>query len=156
LSAVGKNRQLFYRAKEKLSAKTVKAWTKLIGRSCATVRLHRRNLGRPPHNPVWKPWAKTELELLGKFTDTEVAARTGHPAGSVKMQRCKLGIPCCDSKRRPWLPAEDALLGKLSDQEVSRQTKRTFAAVRTRRIARGLTEPAVGKSIKSVAMGQKS
>lgn len=110
------------------------------------MRFHRHKLGVPPHNPVWKPWTETELALLGKYPDAEVAARTGHPAGSIKMQRCKLGISCCNPKKCAWSSEEDVLLGKLSDREVSRRTQRTFAAVRTRRIARGIREPAAARA----------
>jgi hypothetical protein len=112
------------------------------GRTVAAIRFRRKQiLGRPPCNPVWKPWTAKEKELLGKMTDGEVALRTGHPVRSVKATRCKLGVTCFDPRNRPWLPNEDALLGQVADEEIARRTGHTFAAVRTRRIARGLRDP---------------
>jgi hypothetical protein len=112
------------------------------GRTVAAVRLRRKQIfGRPPCNPVWKPWTPKEKALLGKMPDGEVAQLTGHPVRAAKATRRKLGIPCFNPKNRPWLPEEDALLGRMADEEIARRTGRTFAAVRVRRIARSLKDP---------------
>jgi hypothetical protein len=52
--------------------------------------VRRHQLGLPNKNPLWKSWKEPEVALLGKITDWEVSARTGHSVGSVKHKRLHL------------------------------------------------------------------
>jgi hypothetical protein len=105
--------------------------------------VRRQQLGRPACNPVWKAWTEKDKALLGKFPDTEVAKRTGHPVNSVRNTRWSLSIGYEKPAHRSWTKEEDALLGTLSDREVARKIGRTFGAVRVRRVEFGLKDPSV-------------
>jgi hypothetical protein len=56
-----------------------------------------------------RAWPAEHLALLGKFTDVEVAERTGHSASAVRVKRCKLGIP--NPSGPGWTAEELDLLG---------------------------------------------
>jgi hypothetical protein len=105
-----------------------------LDRSRQSVRHRRTKYGIPIFAARLRPWHPEELRLLGKFTDAEVAARTGHPAGSVKAKRLHLGLP---SPPRPgyrrWTPADDALLGTAMDKDIARRLGCSSNAVKTRR-----------------------
>lgn len=73
-----------------------------LGRTLAATRFRREFLGKPPRNPVWKPWKPYEIKLLGTLSDSEVAKRTGHPAQSARQKQFALGIPLQNPRHRPW------------------------------------------------------
>jgi hypothetical protein len=50
---------------------------RLLRRSYVSVRKKRLHLGVRALPPSRSPWSSAQLQLLGKFTDAEVARRTG-------------------------------------------------------------------------------
>ena len=71
--------------------------------------------------------------MIGKFPDSEVAKRTGHPIKSVRQSRWGLGIAYENPSHRSWTPEEDALLNTMPDHELAKRIHRTVGAIRLRR-----------------------
>jgi len=89
------------------------------------IRTRRNRLGIPPFKPkrAAKVWLLEEIELLGRFSNTEEARRVGCPRHVVRMRRHILKIPLVG--RRPWTPKEERLPAKLSDETLARRLNRT-------------------------------
>jgi hypothetical protein len=76
-------------------------------------------------------WKAHELRLLGKRSDTSVAAKTGRSVDAVRQKRQELGIP--NPQPHEWTPDELALLDKYPDGVVAARTGRTAWAVYLKR-----------------------
>ena len=87
---------------------------------------------------AWQAW---ELELLGKYTDKDVARRTGRTRPSIFHKRHRLRIPTVPSLR-PWTTQELALLGKVPDKEIARRIGRPYKTVHGKRVALGIPNTA--------------
>jgi hypothetical protein len=110
-----------------------------LGRTRLAVAHRRRKYRLPAFEPRLKPWTTQQISLLGKFTDAEVARRTGRAPWLVQAKRRSLGIPVLrDPLHRPWTPAEDALLGTASPRDIARRLGRPLSGVYGRRHKLGL------------------
>jgi hypothetical protein len=110
-----------------------------LGRTTGAIRGRRNQQHLPPFQRKYPAWAPEHLRLLGKFTDAEVADRTGHSPGAVQTQRLKLRIPVLRSQLyHQWAPADEALLGTVPDNDVARCLGCTRGAVKTRRNRLGI------------------
>jgi hypothetical protein len=56
-------------------------------------RLAALKRGSRPNRWTGNGWSATQLALLGRFPDTEVAVKTGRTANGVRVKRQRLGIP---------------------------------------------------------------
>jgi DNA-binding CsgD family transcriptional regulator len=122
-----------------------------LGRSVSSIVAYRGNLRIPifvpaggrPARAKRRPWTASDIALLGKLPDDEVARLTGRRVGAITTQRWKLGIANCNSKKRDWTAKEDSLLGKLSDKEIASRLNRSPESVRRRRRTLGRLDPSV-------------
>lgn len=85
----------------------------------AAVQQKRKSLGIPvcPEKHFWRP---EDDNLLGKYSDDDVARFLKVSVQSLVMRRSKLGLRIRDSKVRPWTSEEEALVGTKPDAEVAR------------------------------------
>lgn len=74
-----------------------------------------------------RPWTASELAMLGKINDREIARRFHRWVHHVRWKRQELGIATPFLKR--WTTDEEKLLGKMPDELIARQTGRTVTAV---------------------------
>ena len=121
-----------------------------IGRSRDAVGVRRQKRGIPPvcrpaipktprvstyHIRNWKP---SEIELLGKRPDRDVARETGRTHAAVKRMRKLLHIPSATPVRF-WTPEENRLLGTLPDAELARRLNRGITGVTQQRLKLGIS-----------------
>jgi hypothetical protein len=68
-----------------------------------------------------RTWSASQVKLLGKFSDDEVALRIGYSRTIVQAERVRRGIPPFAPRSRPhaWTEREVALLGTASDAAVA-------------------------------------
>ena len=82
-------------------------------------------------------WKKSELRLLGKHPDVEVAMRTGRTTNAVRLKRTRLLIaPCKLQQGYTWAAWEVRMLGRATDAEVAERlgvSRRTVIRERQRR-----------------------
>lgn len=83
-------------------------------------------------------WTKSQLGLLGRMTDREVAEKTGRKLSAVTQQRTKLGIPASQPRAYTWSAEEDALLGTMTDQRLAEELGVSRRCVLLRRQALGI------------------
>ncbi len=114
-----------------------------LGRSVNAVSLRRLRLGipcvrAPYHAPGFRPWSRSELELLGTVADREVARKLKRSLVVVRYRRCRLGIPPANAVRRIWTAEEDEILGRCSIAEAVRRLDRPYKGVQHRRERLGI------------------
>jgi hypothetical protein len=108
----------------------------LVGRVAAarsvTVRnrISRRRYEQGEPSPFEREWSGLDDNLMGRYSDAEVAARIGCSVGAVQRRRTKLGIPAANPV---WPAHRKAKLPSVSGE-----------AVLLRRLALGLTQEQVG------------
>jgi hypothetical protein len=96
----GTQRLVWHAAIRGAEAVKARAWTEpeRAAKRRLNEALHlRRNLRLGYHGPRW---TKADLQLLGKLTGDEVAARTGPTANAVRVMRTRLGLPTARDRRR--------------------------------------------------------
>src|SRR6478672_7388716 len=106
------------KAKTYLKGKSVSFIARLIGRRGAVSSGRRRGKILRASN-LWQDW---EIRLLRRFSDRDIAKRTGRSRLAIATKRRKEGV----LRRRPrfapeWTPEELALLGRLPDKEIARR-----------------------------------
>jgi hypothetical protein len=89
-----------------------------------------------PTGPASIPWTQSELRLLGKMPDAELAEWCGRTVAAVSVKRHRLKIREFQSPH--WTPEDMALLGAMPDVEVAQKTGRTLNAVGQRRRKLGI------------------
>lgn len=109
----------------------------LLKRSKRAVTLRRRLKGIAYTNPALRPWSASELEMVGRLSDPEIARRTGHPLASVGKKRRELGF-LVRPHTKDWTPEEEKLLGTMTDDKVARLLHRNRPDVNRRRLALGI------------------
>jgi hypothetical protein len=95
-------------------------------------------MGLPRVYPVFPPWTKSEIALVGKLPDKEVARRTGRTLYAVQTRRNRLKLPNALGARIKWLPGEVRLLGTAPDKEIARRLGRPVLSVKRKRLALGV------------------
>ena len=108
-----------------------------LGRSSDSVKAQRLLAGIPAIiEPSWTPEADA---LLGRFTDAEIARRTGRSNSAVWLRRKQLGIPPVPKANyRPWTAAEIALLGTMSDKEFAARFGHSVGSTKAKRFSLGI------------------
>jgi len=86
-------------------------------------------------------WTESEIALLGKMTDEDIARKLGISATAVALKRKTLGIPPFGDRSR-WGATELGMLGRYADKEIARITGRKLGEIQRKREALGLKEPA--------------
>jgi hypothetical protein len=104
---------------------------RLLNRTTKSVASRRLKRKVPPFTTQGTPWTQTEVDLLGKLTNQEIANRTGRRIAAVAQMRSRLGVPSCNVHR--WKPEEDRLLGTASDKEIAMRLNCSETSVRCRR-----------------------
>lgn len=128
-----------------------KAWT--LGRSICSIRNREYRLATRQATPGGDKqpiWTETEIEMLKKLTNREVAKRTGRSGQAVAVQRARLrrlgeNIPL-DPSRRWWSEAEDHDLHGAFDagipaSQLALQLERTEGSVYSRARTLGIDLP---------------
>ena len=80
-----------------------------------------------------RPWTESEVALLGRRPDKDLATHLGRTLKAVQSKREFLRIPNRCRKVRDWTAQEIGLLRDHGDAEVGRLTGRTKAAIRYKR-----------------------
>lgn len=80
----------------KLGAQVDSKIAKEVGVHCSTVAKLRKRLKVPAKQQQGRAWLPEEVAMLGKFSDAEVARRTGRNKSGVKMERTNRRIPGVD------------------------------------------------------------
>src|SRR5207249_2808332 len=88
------------------------------GRTESAVLQWRQRLGIRKSDPQRVRWTARHDELITRFSDAEVARRTGVARATIRKHRRQLGIVRFPPAR-PWTPADDGLLGTAPDDEVA-------------------------------------
>ena len=76
-------------------------------------------------------WKASELRLLGRKPDAEVASRIGRSVNAVRIKRERLGI--ANPESAAWTEDEIGLVGTMANEEVAMRTGRTVNAVYLKR-----------------------
>ena len=84
-------------------------------------------------------WTQEDDALLGRFTDAEIARRTGRSNSAVWLRRKQLGIPPVPrANYGPWTTAEIALLGTMPDKELAARFGHSVGGTKAKRLTLGL------------------
>jgi hypothetical protein len=105
----------------------------LTGRSLLAIRTRRITiLHLPCISAKGRGWTLQEDQLLGKFSDGDLARRFSCSVGTVASRRQKLSVPRF-RRSPPWTASEDQLLGTDSDPKIALKLGRTDKDVTARR-----------------------
>jgi len=108
-----------------------------LGRSSDSVKAQRLLAGIPA---IIEPsWTQEDDALLGRFTDAEIARRTGRSNSAVWLRRKQLGIPRVPKANyRPWTTAGIALLGTMPDKELAARFGHSVGSTKAKRLTLGI------------------
>jgi len=89
-----------------------------------------------------RKWSQSEVDLLGKEKDENVAGKIGISTSAVASKRRELGVPPFrSSKKRPqrkWSERELSLLGKVSDTELAEKLNVSITTIGNKRRELGI------------------
>ena len=108
-----------------------------LGRSSDSVKAQRLLAGLPAI--IELSWTQEDDAMLGRFTDAEIARRTGRSNSAVWLRRKQLGIPPVPKANYgPWTTAEIALLGTMSDKKFAERFGHSVGSTKAKRLSLGI------------------
>src|SRR6266567_5675308 len=120
--AVRKKTSLSRNAAKFLAGKRPRDVERLLARR--TIKTKRRKGRILSASNKWQDW---ECDLLGQFSDREVAKRTGRSRAAVEVKRLKLRLlRRAFHAATPWTREDLDLLGKVPDKEIARRLGRNY------------------------------
>jgi hypothetical protein len=109
---------------------------KKLAVSASVVSARRHSLGIPASQKsvMRKPWAKQEIEMLGKYPDSHVVTVTGRGRRHVRSKRESLQIaPFQQHVQLDWTPRLLKRPGTVTDAELATELGVAVATVRLKR-----------------------
>ena len=115
-----------------------------------TVRQARQGLNIARFDRTVFNWTQKRLDMLGRFSDGELARRWGVTVNTIGNRRRKLGIEpaeaSTENKRHPWTEEQLQWLGVQADAQIAKALGLSQATVRQKREVLGI--PSTRKSMR--------